>query len=309
MSAQTVLANSMDDLFQRLLAETYPQTSTRPSPRLQQRYSDLPHLFTPRHVPEASYRRFEHAIDQLVSAVLGDPSDVGLQDEPRPNPAPTESVHRLPVVPAPKSDTCSICLESYPKGTPVKRLPCGHYYHAGCVDKWLERDHRCPICRHDIADQNSEPTEASPTTPLAETAEPNVTHPPVEVLPTWAFNVDLSGASDSEMAQWTDPYPIVPGSDLRQSLENYRSAWLDQQTVPQLLGLARQRYLRDRIIPGMERPELVDLLVSSQGGAHLYRRTTRELITLCRQQPLISNRDLGRCVERSDLVHLLLSLN
>ena len=115
--------------------------------------------------------------------------------------------------------------------------------------------------------------------------------------------------SDSEMAQWADPYPIVPGSDLRQSLENYRSAWLDQQTVPQLLGLARQRYLGDRIIPGMERPELVDLLISSQGGAHLYRRTTRELITLCRQQPLISNRDLGRCVERSDLVHLLLSLN
>jgi hypothetical protein len=303
-----MFANSMDDLFQRLLAETYPQASARPGGRLQQRYSDLPHLFTPRPVPEASYRRFEHAIDQLVSAVFGEPYDVGLQDEPRSTPAPTESVHILPVVPAPKSDSCSICLESYVRGTQVKRLPCGHHYHPACIDQWLERDHRCAICRHNIADKKSEPTETSTTAPPDPT-EAITTDSPIEVLATWDFNVNILGASDLEMVQLVERCAITPGHELRQSLENYRSAWLEQQTVPQLLTLARQRYLGDRIIPGMERRELTDLLVSTQGGTHLYRRSIRELVTLCRQQPLISSRDLGRCVERSDLVNLLLSIN
>ncbi|KAI8467568.1 MAG: hypothetical protein J3K34DRAFT_378736 [Monoraphidium minutum] len=42
---------------------------------------------------------------------------------------------------------CSICLECYVGGDVVKHLPCGHAYHAACVDAWLRRSASCPLCK------------------------------------------------------------------------------------------------------------------------------------------------------------------
>ena len=43
--------------------------------------------------------------------------------------------------------TCSICMESI---TAVKgvNVNCGHAFHAECIVPWLQRDRRCPVCRH-----------------------------------------------------------------------------------------------------------------------------------------------------------------
>jgi len=50
---------------------------------------------------------------------------------------------------------CCICLESFEQGDSCMRLPChaGHVFHTECLQYWLERSRRCPLCRSDIFSQ------------------------------------------------------------------------------------------------------------------------------------------------------------
>ncbi|XWS35841.1 hypothetical protein CRYUN_Cryun20dG0030700 [Craigia yunnanensis] len=41
---------------------------------------------------------------------------------------------------------CSICLDEFSKGDEVASMTCGHVYHDGCIVKWLETSHLCPLC-------------------------------------------------------------------------------------------------------------------------------------------------------------------
>lgn len=42
--------------------------------------------------------------------------------------------------------SCSICLCDFKANTLLRRLPCGHDFHRRCVDQWLSRSKRCPLC-------------------------------------------------------------------------------------------------------------------------------------------------------------------
>jgi len=42
---------------------------------------------------------------------------------------------------------CSICMEDLSAGERVRKLPCGHIFHASCVDEWLTR--RSNVCPDD----------------------------------------------------------------------------------------------------------------------------------------------------------------
>ena len=44
--------------------------------------------------------------------------------------------------------TCSICLRDVPVKTFLMRLPCGHTFHAACINKWFQNKKSCPMCRH-----------------------------------------------------------------------------------------------------------------------------------------------------------------
>lgn len=48
------------------------------------------------------------------------------------------------------TDECSICLDSIRVGDYMRKLPCGHMFHATCVEKWLLHAHRCPLCNKDL---------------------------------------------------------------------------------------------------------------------------------------------------------------
>eukprot|EP00439_Symbiodinium_sp_Y106_P080790 s383_g19.t1 len=49
----------------------------------------------------------------------------------------------------PEEEICCICLEGYS----TVQLPCGHRYHAECLDQWLQRRPTCPTCGQSYGDR------------------------------------------------------------------------------------------------------------------------------------------------------------
>jgi len=46
---------------------------------------------------------------------------------------------------------CAICLCDFDEGDELRKLPCDHkQFHAECVDRWLAKVGRCPLCVGDI---------------------------------------------------------------------------------------------------------------------------------------------------------------
>jgi len=43
---------------------------------------------------------------------------------------------------------CVICLDDFKPKSEVRRLPCGHIFHATCIEEWLLKKHHfnCPLC-------------------------------------------------------------------------------------------------------------------------------------------------------------------
>jgi hypothetical protein len=45
---------------------------------------------------------------------------------------------------------CLVCQFSYEEGETLRKLPCGHCFHAECVDQWLKDKDCCAYCRQPI---------------------------------------------------------------------------------------------------------------------------------------------------------------
>ena len=43
--------------------------------------------------------------------------------------------------------SCNICLYEYETGDYVRKLSCCHKFHKGCIDKWLDTNITCPMCK------------------------------------------------------------------------------------------------------------------------------------------------------------------
>lgn len=72
---------------------------------------------------------------------------------PRPSAPPPEKVEggQQALEEQQPSHSCIVCLEEYKAGDIVKTLPCLHYFHSECIDKWLKRNGKCPECRVPIS--------------------------------------------------------------------------------------------------------------------------------------------------------------
>lgn len=48
---------------------------------------------------------------------------------------------------------CSVCQVDFDASLPIKRTPCGHYFHEECLGTWLGRFAKsCPLCRVNLED-------------------------------------------------------------------------------------------------------------------------------------------------------------
>lgn len=47
---------------------------------------------------------------------------------------------------------CQICRSAYEPGELLKRLPCIHFYHADCIDRWLMLRDKCPVCLTSVSE-------------------------------------------------------------------------------------------------------------------------------------------------------------
>ena len=45
---------------------------------------------------------------------------------------------------------CSICLDDFVVGDKIMYLPCFHYYHSKCIEKWAHSSDKCPLCNTEI---------------------------------------------------------------------------------------------------------------------------------------------------------------
>ena len=45
------------------------------------------------------------------------------------------------------NETCPICLDFFKEGLYKRTLNCSHTFHKKCIDRWISKEHSCPICR------------------------------------------------------------------------------------------------------------------------------------------------------------------
>ncbi|XP_037886209.1 RING-H2 finger protein ATL70-like [Glossina fuscipes] len=47
---------------------------------------------------------------------------------------------------------CAVCINDLVSKELIRKLPCGHNFHAECLDKWLQSHETCPMCRTRVID-------------------------------------------------------------------------------------------------------------------------------------------------------------
>ncbi|KAA8523075.1 hypothetical protein F0562_009498 [Nyssa sinensis] len=56
---------------------------------------------------------------------------------------------------------CCICLAKYADNDELRELPCSHFFHTECVDKWLKINASCPLCKFEIGNSNANSPSAA----------------------------------------------------------------------------------------------------------------------------------------------------
>lgn len=80
------------------------------------------------------------------------------------------SAHPRPEAAADTRD-CLVCREEFTSGCSLIKLPrCAHVFHSECLEKWLQLQSWCPVCRSELADPAPEPS-----TPIQTFASGNTT--------------------------------------------------------------------------------------------------------------------------------------
>jgi len=61
-----------------------------------------------------------------------------------------ETVHDRPSASGNLEYTCAVCLDFVQQGDKKRTLPCSHGYHSSCIEIWLVKSAKCPLCNLDL---------------------------------------------------------------------------------------------------------------------------------------------------------------
>ena len=126
--------------------------------------------------------------------------------------------------------TCAICMEDMAAG---RLLPCGHILHEKCLQSWLTRQDRCPLCQHPVTSDHParlaetilaqyrenharrmSPAPAAVPSPAVSTATPSEQSrphvPPDSPLPATVEDVDRLIEQLREYQRHISPQPVSP---------------------------------------------------------------------------------------------------
>ncbi|KAL3118846.1 hypothetical protein niasHT_008193 [Heterodera trifolii] len=95
----------------------------------------------------------------------------------------------------PAKECCSICLSKI--GPKAKQIKCQHTFHEQCINRWLQENTTCPICRQSLTDAKQSVSTYEPSTS-------NESENSVEISPNESPNVNVHVAQDDDDA-W-EPY-------------------------------------------------------------------------------------------------------
>lgn len=118
------------------------------------------------HIVAAHFRNTSHTLDILRRVLTQQPAQTTMvMNIPLPLGSNGNFFDPVPIVPTQAQITagtethvhvaegsvCTVCQESVTTATRLRA--CGHFFHASCIDQWLQMNPRCPVCRHDIREQ------------------------------------------------------------------------------------------------------------------------------------------------------------
>ncbi|PSR96458.1 E3 ubiquitin-protein like [Actinidia chinensis var. chinensis] len=62
---------------------------------------------------------------------------------------------------------CLVCLAEFQPDAEINHLPCGHFFHKMCLEKWLRYwNVTCPLCRTRMVPQEEEEKDDEDTAPM-----------------------------------------------------------------------------------------------------------------------------------------------
>ncbi|KAK8491166.1 hypothetical protein V6N11_037930 [Hibiscus sabdariffa] len=62
---------------------------------------------------------------------------------------------------------CCICLAKYSNNDELRELPCSHFMHKDCVDKWLKINASCPLCKSEVGENLQDTISGTSATVLS----------------------------------------------------------------------------------------------------------------------------------------------
>ncbi|KAL9224483.1 hypothetical protein vseg_000511 [Gypsophila vaccaria] len=129
----------------------------------------LPFIFSVLGIREDQYQvkgASEESINTLPTYKFKVKKDNGITGQPIPEEGGFVAIGtEKELVISGEDAVCCICLTRYMDDDQLRELPCSHFFHSECVDKWLKISATCPLCKYEIVEQE-EPPSSSPTDPV-----------------------------------------------------------------------------------------------------------------------------------------------